>query len=272
MDLEIELNDDEFEILRDMVYEKTGMYFKENKKYLIKSRLMGRLKELKLNSYKDYYYRVKYDSKESVEMINCLTTNETSFFRTMPHITELQQKILPEFAKKGAMVRIWSAACSTGEEPYTIAIIIKELEKKGIRIPVEIIGTDIDEQVLHKAREGLYTMNSFRGVENGYIQNYFKKQGQLYAINPEIKNMVKFSKLNLIDSLKMTTMKNFDVVLCRNVLIYFSQESRKKVIEHLYLSLKKDGYFFLGHSETLHGVFDGFQVVHVPGAVLYKKG
>lgn len=272
MDFEVEITDDEFEMLRDMVYEKTGMYFKENKKYLIKSRLMGRLKELKLSTYKDYYYKVKFDMKESVEMINCLTTNETSFFRTMPHITELQQKILPEISKKTPQVRIWSAACSTGEEPYTIAILIKELERKGIKIPVEIIGTDIDEQVLHKAREGVYTLNSFRGVEPYFMQNYFTKQGLNYVIKPEIKNMVKFSKVNLIDSLKMTTMKNFDIILCRNVLIYFSHDSRKKVIEHLYLSLKKDGYFFLGHSETLHGVFDGFQVVHVPGAVVYKKG
>jgi len=272
MEREIELTDDEFVMIRDYVYEKTGMYFKENKQYLIKSRLSGRLKELKMQSYKDYYYRVKYDQKEAVELINCLTTNETSFFRTMPHITEIQEHLLPELSKNQPPIKIWSAACSTGEEPYTLAILIKELERKGIRFSTEIIATDIDEQVLHKAREGIYTTNSFRGVDEYYINTYFKKQGMLYHINPDIKNMVKFSKLNLIDSLKMTTMKSFDIILCRNVLIYFSQEARKKVVEHMYLALKKNGYFFLGHSETLHGVFDGFQVKHIPGAVLYKKG
>ena len=268
---DIMLTDEEFLLIRDYVYAQTGMYFKENKKYLIKSRLSNRLKSLRINSFKDYYYKVKFDRNELIYMINALTTNETSFFRNPHHMREIRERILPEVYKKSSPVKIWSAGCSSGEEPYSIAMIVKELEAKNMRISVDIVGSDIDEEVLKKARDGVYTRNSFRSVDPKIIDKYFEIDGTKYILKNEIKRMVQFSKINLVDTLKMGMMKNFDLILCRNVLIYFGMEARKQVISHFYRALKPGGYFILGHSETLHGVFDGFKVVHVPGAVLYKK-
>lgn len=268
----IDLTDEEFELIRDFIYEKTGMFFKKSKKYLIRSRLISRLKELHVKSFKDYYYKTKFDKKELIEMVNRLTTNETSFFRNSNHMRELRENIIKEIARNKNQIRVWSAGCSTGEEPYSIAMIIKDLNKKGKNINAEIVGTDIDENALKKARDGIYRNNSFRSSSlNRIKKEYFKKKSKKCELKSEIKKMVQYSKVNLVDNFKMSMMKNFDIVLCRNVLIYFGMEARKKVLQNFYKSLNKGGYFILGHSETLHGIFDGFSAKHVKGAVIYKK-
>jgi chemotaxis protein methyltransferase CheR len=273
-----ELKVEDFILFRDFIHEKTGMFFAENKMYLVKNRLANRMSQLGIKNYKDYFYMVKYDTSmnEFNALINLLTTNETSFFRNLPQLQAFSDEVLPlivkpKVASGNRTLRIWSAGCSTGEEPYTLSMMILEKIPDNARYTIEIIANDIAESVLQAARKGIYHELTLRTTPQQYIDKYFTKKGNVYHINDNVKKLIKFSQINLLDQAKMSLMKDMDLVFCRNVTIYFSEDAKKKVVKSFYSSLVKGGYYFIGHAESLHGISKAFKLVYLKNGLVYQK-
>ncbi len=276
----MELSPQEFEEWRKFIYELTGIYFQDNKKYLLESRLLKRINFLKLNSFKeylDYLKRNRNNKAEYNELFEVITINETFFFRNQPQLDALVTKVIPEIMsmpenRNKTRFKIWSAACSSGEEPYSVAITLNEMIKpKYPNVRFEIVGTDINYQVLNTARSGIYKEYAVRNTPPYYIKKYFNQENGRYILSDEIKRMVTFQMLNLADDVGMRRMRDFDVIFCANVLIYFDKDSKIKVVNHLYNALNKGGYLFIGYSETLHGISKAFKLVSFPKTVGYKK-
>ncbi len=273
------ISDKDFELLRDFIYNLCGMYFHTTKKYFLESRLTKRMEATGAKTAVDYYGLLKSPrgNEELRFLLDEVTTNETYFFRSVPQLNALETKFLPEIVEaKSKMgfrkLRIWSAASSSGEEAYTMAMIL--LEKRATLLKdwiIEIIGTDINETVVAQAKEGIYNSYSVRNVPELYKRKYIKEEGGKFILSPEVKKFVTFNKMNLYDDTKMVFMKSFDFIFCANVLIYFDLASKSKVVQHFYNNLQPYGYFFVGQSESLHGVNDKFKTVHFPGGFAYKK-
>ena len=273
------ISDKDFEQLRDFIYNICGMYFHTTKKYFLESRLTRRMEATGTKSYQDYYLllRSPRGSEELKFLMDEITTNETYFFRNVPQLAALENKLLPELVEvKNKMgfrkLRIWSAASSSGEEAYTMAMIL--LEKRSTLLKdwiIEIVGTDINETVIAQAKEGVYNAYSVRNIPDVYKRKYIREDNGTFILSPEVKKFVTFNKLNLYEDSKMIFMKSFDFIFCANVLIYFDIASKSKVVQHFYNNLQPYGYFFVGQSESLHGVNDKFKTVHFPGGFGYKK-
>ncbi|MHB8120969.1 MAG: CheR family methyltransferase [Desulfuromonadaceae bacterium] len=273
------ISDKDFEQLRDFIYNICGMYFHTTKKYFLESRLTRRMEATGTKTYQDYYLLLKSarGSEELKFLMDEITTNETYFFRNVPQLAALENKLLPEIVEaKNKMgfrkLRIWSAASSSGEEAYTMAMIL--LEKRSTLLKdwiIEIVGTDINETVIAQAKEGVYNAYSVRNIPDAYKRKYIKEDNGKFILSPEVKKFVTFNKLNLYEDSKMIFMKSFDFIFCANVLIYFDTASKSKVVQHFYNNLQPYGYFFVGQSESLHGVNDKFKTVHFPGGFGYKK-
>lgn len=279
-DNSVSLSSTTFERWRSYIYSNCGIYFQDNKKYLLESRLLKRLNSLNLKSYEEYFDYINSGAgrlSEQKQLFEAITINETYFFRNQPQLDALSQKIIPELIKQkesgfNKKIRIWSAASSSGEEAYSIAILINELIKpKFPQIQFEIIGTDISYDVIQKAKSGIYKEYSIRNTPVFYLRKYFKKDRNHFVLDSKIKSMVRFNELNLYDNVRMRTINNYDIVLCANVLIYFDMSSKIQVVNHLYNSLNKNGYLFIGYSETLHGISQAFKVVSFPKTIAYKK-
>ena len=279
VDSDVEMSLDEFKMIRDFIHEKSGIHFAENKMYLVKNRLQKRMVELGIKTVRDYFYHVKYDLalKEFNRLMVLVTTNETSFFRNEPQLVCFSDEVLPVFFEKKAgskgpkTIRVWSAGCSTGEEPYTLAIILLEKLKNLSGWNVEIIANDISEEVLQKARKGEYSGITLRNVKSHILDQYYTREGDTYCVKPEVKALVKFSHINLNDPRKISMIANMDVIFCRNVMIYFSEEVKKQLVRGFFNALNPGGYFFIGHSETLHGVSKAFKLVYFKNALVYQK-
>lgn len=273
------ISDKDFEQLRDFIYNICGMYFHTTKKYFLESRLTRRMEATGTKTYQEYYLLLKSarGSEELKFLMDEITTNETYFFRNVPQLAALENKLLPEIVEaKNKMgfrkLRIWSAASSSGEEAYTMAMIL--LEKRSTLLKdwiIEIVGTDINETVIAQAKEGIYNAYSVRNIPDVYKRKYIKEDNGKFILSPEVKKFVTFNKLNLYEDSKMIFMKSFDFIFCANVLIYFDTASKSKVVQHFYNNLQPYGYFFVGQSESLHGVNDKFKTVHFPGGFGYKK-
>jgi chemotaxis protein methyltransferase CheR len=275
----VAISDKDFEQLRDFIYNICGMYFHTTKKYFLESRLTRRMEATGAKTYQDYYLLLKSPrgSEELKFLMDEITTNETYFFRNVPQLAALENKLLPEIVEiKNKMgfrkLRIWSAASSSGEEAYTMAMIL--LEKRATLLKdwiIEIVGTDINETVIAQAKEGVYNAYSVRNIPETYKRKYIREDNGKFILSPEVKKFVNFNKLNLYEDSKMIFMKSFDFIFCANVLIYFDTASKSKVVQHFYNNLQPYGYFFVGQSESLHGVNDKFKTVHFPGGFGYKK-
>ena len=273
------ISNKDFEQLRDFIYNICGMYFHTTKIYFLESRLTRRMEATGTKTFQDYYLllRSTRGSEELKFLMDEITTNETFFFRNVPQLAALENKLLPEIvAIKNKMgfrkLRIWSAASSSGEEAYTMAMIL--LEKRTTLLKdwiIEIVGTDINETVIAQAKEGIYNAYSVRNVPDLYKRKYIREDSGKFILSPEVKKFVTFNKLNLYEDSKMIFMKSFDFIFCANVLIYFDTASKSKVVQHFYNNLQPYGYFFVGQSESLHGVNDKFKTVHFPGGFCYKK-
>ncbi len=270
------LSDDVFRLLRDLIKDYCGIYFDDSSKYLMERRLSKRLMTHNLDDFRDYYRLLLYDRRRDEELdfiVDVLTVNETYFFREMSQLRTLSEEIFTELKntnRETKKIRIWSAGCSTGEEPYTIAMLILE---KGLFLgwDIEILGSDINQRVLQHARRGIYRKNSFRATEDHFIEKYFTQENNLYKINDNVKQLVNFSCLNLLDPFKVKFMGNMDVVLCRNVMIYFDQEARKKVIRSFGDRLVEGGYLLLGHAESLMNISTAFILKHFKSDMVYQK-
>ncbi len=280
MPITAKMDDKTFKTLRDFIYEKSGIYFSDQKKYLMETKILERIKERGFRDFNEYAYFLMYskDYKEELKyLFNAITINETSFFRNKPQIEAFRNHILPELIslpdrQTFKTITILSAGCSTGEEPYTLAIVCKEfIETKAKDWRVMIEAGDLSEAALAQAREGLYSAYTLRNVPPSYLEKYFVKEGENYRVKDEIKRMVRFYHLNLTDDSQMRRITKKDVIFCRNVMIYFDDAVKKKVVNYFYDILKVGGYLIIGHSESLHNITRAFKIVHFPGALAYKK-
>lgn len=270
-----------FQDIRKYIYDSTGIYFQDNKKYLLESRLQRRITFLGLKSYEEYFSILKSGgssfSEEKKYFYEAITINETFFFRNQPQLDALASHIFPDILAKRTVlnrnkVRIWSAASSSGEEAYSIAMVFQDIIKpKYPNVEIEVIGTDISTAIVDTANNGIYKDYSIRNTPPYYLKKYFKSNNGLYEVVPEIKRMATFKILNLYDDFMMKTMMNFDIIFCANVLIYFDTASKIKVVNHLYNALNRGGYLFIGYSETLQGISKAFNLVSFPKTVGYKK-
>ncbi len=275
---DIRMSDEEFRQIRDYIYNYCGLYFDIDAKYMLEKRLNRRVSQLQLNSFKDYFYLLRYsrDCEEELSLvIDLLTTNETYFFREDFQLKAFTDEILPEIIKNkrgtgDRSLRIWSAGCSSGEEPYTIAMLMLQNPELR-RWDVEIIGTDISKQVLIKAREGIYGKNSFRSTEDYYVQRYFTEEDGRLRISDQVKRLVTISHLNLLDVSRVSLLGRMDAIFCRNVIIYFNLEAKKKVISRLYQQLSKGGFLLLGHSESLMNISTDFVLRHFTHDMVYQR-
>ena len=279
IEVDILMTEEEFRLIRDYIYNHCGISFDASFKFFLEKRLSNRIRLHQLKNFKEYYRFLKYDPKASDELvtvINVLTTNETYFFRENCQLMAFSKEILPEIKNRkknnnrGNILSIWSAGCSTGEEPYTIAMLILETGQfKGWNI--EIFGNDISQRVLEVARRGVYTKSSFRSTEKRFIDKYFEPLDDKYRIKDEVKNMVRFGYLNLMDEDKMSLIGNMDVIFCRNVLIYFDVESKKKVIHNFYNKMDEGGYLFLGYAESIMNISTAFTLHHLKNDMVFRK-
>jgi len=280
-----EISEQEFCFLRDFIYSNCGIYFRFEKKYLIEDKIISRMEQLNIKSITDYIYYLKYSENKEDEMnllYDFITINETSFFRNEPQFNVLKDEILPEIFKKNESdnyklksLRIWSAGCSSGEEAYTISIILNDylnsLNNSGNKWFIEILATDINQSVLNKAVRGVYNDYSLRTTDPRIIERCFHKiSAKEFEIKDAYKQNVKFKKINLLN-LDDAIVSGIDILFCRNVLIYFDLASKKKVLEKFFELLKSGGYLFLGHSESLHGITAAFKLVLFQKAIAYKK-
>ena len=277
-DSEIAMTDEEFPLLRDLIYNYSGLYFAEENRYLLERRLSSRLAHHQLSTFQDYYYFLKYDAgreQELSDIMDLLTTNETYFFRESFQLKAFTDEIIPELVKRKSIngdktIRIWSAGCSTGEEPYTIAMLLMEKpELYGWKI--EIIGTDISQRVLHHARKGVYGNSSFRVAEPHYKGRYFQDLDGGYRVGDRVREFVTFSRLNLYDSSRFLFLGKMDIIFCRNVIIYFDLPAKKRVIEQFYNTLNPGGFLLLGHSESLMNITTAFKLRHFKNDMVYEK-
>jgi chemotaxis protein methyltransferase CheR len=273
---EQQLSDEEFRLIRDLIYNHCGLFFDHDSKYLLDRRLLARLAHHNLPGFREYYQFLKYDRKkdeEIADIMDILTTNETYFFRESFQLKAFTDEILPEvkaLKQREKTLRIWSAGCSTGEEPYTIAMLILELESfKGWR--VEIVGSDISQRVVQHARKGVYGKSSFRCTEERYLQRFFAQAEGGYRICDEVRELVTISHMNLFDANRLALLGKMDVIFCRNVIIYFDLESKKRVIQSFYDMLRGGGYLLLGHSESLMNVSTAFALKHLKNDMVYQK-
>jgi len=269
--LTIPLADSTFRDLRDYIYEKSGIYITDTKKYLIENRLSRILQENNLDSFEKYLELIKFRSNgnEISRLFDAITTNETYFFREPDQLNVLINKVLPTVLSQKKTMKIWSAACSTGEEPFTISIMLKN--KFPSIGQFEIVGSDLSESVLHSAKRAVYNSYSVRNVDASYLSKYFSAADKSYTLNDEIKRTVKFMKVNLIDHTTTRLIRNADIILCRNVLIYFDTKAKQKVISNLYNALNPGGYLIIGSSESLHSVTRAFRPSTINRVVLYQK-
>jgi len=269
-----------FEEWRKFIYDLCGIYFQDNKKYLLESRLQKRIKHLNLETFEKYLKYIKISAKreeEKKQLYEAITINETYFFRNQPQLDALVSTIIPEMMKNkpGGIqrIKIWSAASSSGEEAYSIAMMLNEMVlPKYPNLKVEIIGTDINYAVIETAKNAVFKEYSIRNTPPIYLKKYFEKVDNTYVLDPKIKSMVSFKVLNLYDDNAIRMMEKSDIVYCANVLIYFDLQSKIKVVNNLYNNLNSDGYLFIGYSETLHGISKAFKLVSFPKTIGYKKG
>jgi chemotaxis protein methyltransferase CheR len=267
--------------IRDLIYQVAGIFHPDTKLRLLLDRCGRRMKELKTASLREYFEHLTVKPTRQVELVallNEITIGETCFFRSQPQLDALQQVILPKIIEAKAnlpihRLRIWSAGCSTGEEPYTLSMVLLEESQRRLKgWSVEVLATDLNERSLAHAKNAVYGTYSTRHLNQHHRQKYFTPAGDQLQVQQSVRDSVTFSRLNLSDDARMTFMKSLDVIFCCNVLIYFDLASKRRVIQHFYNNLLPHGYLFLGHSESLYGVNDDFRLVHLPGATAYIKG
>lgn len=256
----------EFETLRKMLYESVGINMTPEKKALITGRLAKRLVQLGMKTYAEYFHRIKGDAEERQSAFNALTTNETSFYREPPHFAHLSEVILPEHPR-GEPFRVWSAASSTGEEAYSIAMVLAE--RLGKR-DWEILASDISTKVLDQARRAVYPLERAGNIPKPYLHRFCLKgagaqEGQ-FQIDRWLRDRVHFMQVNLVGP--MPSVASFDLIFLRNVLIYFDPPTKRKVVANLLPHLKPGGYFYSGHSESLTGMVQGLSPVK---PAIYRK-
>ena len=289
----VQLTEPELKLLQTLVYQECGMFFDERRIHFLQDRLQRRLRATGLDSFYNYYRLLtSRDGKaELTALLENLTVNETSFFRNKPQLDLFGKQTLEEVlsrkqSRRDWSLRVWSAGCSTGQEPYTIAMLIADaLAYSYLRNPlpvempspkplipppwrVEILASDISYSVLRLGQEAVYPEAQLEPVDYSYRLRYFDKVGDRYAVKKSVKDLVHFDFHNL--KTEFLPQRN-DIIFCRNVMIYFDEEMQKRLIEKFYRCLNPEGYLFVGHAESLFGLTDKFRMIHVNNGTAYQR-
>lgn len=267
-----ELSNAEFKNLQDFIYNKSGMFFPLSRKHYIQQKILKRIQTLGCASFKDYLQILQREliRSEIIHLFNEITVNETFFFRDLPQLEVLENHIFPEAVANGKRtINILSAGCSSGEEPYTISIILME---KFPQLFYNIWGIDISDLMLAKASQAEYSEYAVRFVPKPYINKYFHPTDhRKYKFQDQYKTNIKFKKFNLMEFNSIPINISFDVLFCRYVLIYFDRDSKQKVIDSFYTKMAPGGYLILGNSESLFSLSNSFKMLHYPSAIIYNR-
>jgi chemotaxis protein methyltransferase CheR len=260
----------------EFLYRRTGMSFTEGKRYFIDRRLEDRIAATGSSSFNAYFSLLRADADHEIEhLINSFTVNETYFYREDHQLRWMTSSLLDIIASQkqpGGTVRIWSIPCSTGEEPYSIALWLMENWRQVDSYNIEIVGSDIDTRALKVAAEGIYGDRALMRLSPDLIGRYFSPLADgSHQIDEGLRNSIEFTRVNLIDSREMALYRDFDLIFCRNVLIYFDDASRRQAAENLYDCLRPGGYICLGHSESMSRISPLFRVARFPEAIVYQR-
>jgi chemotaxis protein methyltransferase CheR len=265
------LNDEEFDKFRNLIYNKSGIHFSNTNRTILESRLKERLRLNNLANINEYYISLFQNEEEMKVLLDSVTTNLTRFFRNTAHFQTFENYVIPELVKyksaKGQKsIRLWSAGCSTGEEPYSLAMVMKDKFPQDYKI--EITGSDLSLKSLLTAKSGFYQDSRIADIPQPYLTRFMDRQSNGYQVKDEIKNLIRFDYHNLkYDS----GQKNLDIVFCRNVLIYFDEAAQEAVINKFYDAMSDHSYLFIGHSESLFGMKTKFEFLKTDWACIYKK-
>jgi chemotaxis protein methyltransferase CheR len=266
--------------LRQLISTRCGIAFPEGKVAWLHTKLADHLQVLGLKDLGAYFQMLSLEPARSEiwqEVFRRITTNETYFYRNAAQIKAFTEYLMPaamerQRGKLFRRLKIWSAACSTGEEAYTLAM--ETMEVLGAEVAdwqPQVLATDIDPAAVREAMAGQYSGRALANVPRTYLTRYFRRAGDGYCVAPEVRQLLTFKVLNFADEVGMAAQINMDVIFCRNVLIYFDSDFRRRVVHHLFGSLKPGGYLVIGHSESLRGIYDGFTTVHCAGTVMYQR-
>ena len=270
------MSDDEYRLLRNLVYDECGIWLKDEKKAFLTNKALQRMRVVNITSYYRYYRHLTDNDAGKGELsvfLDSLTINETSFFRNRPQIDLFTGIVLPEVVsrkrREGDLnLDIWSAGCSTGQEPYTISMVLNERVQDLRNWRVRIMGSDLSLTALEAAQRGVYEKNRMEGVSPELARKYFEEVRTGWKVRDELKDLVVFDFHNLMHE---NGARSFDVIFCRNVLIYFDEPVQKRVIDRFYKILAPGGYIFLGHAESLQGIHEGFDFIHHNKGTAYRK-
>jgi len=276
MDDTPQITEDEFRRLADFLYRRTGMVFTETKRYYVERRISERIVATSSQSFAGYFAYLRSEIRNEVEhLINAFTVNETYFYREDHQLACLSSDLLKERIsgkRPGDTIRIWSVPCSTGEEPYSIAIWLLENWKDVDAYDIEIVGSDIDTRVIEAAVEGTFGKRALMKLSSELIERYFHElDNERWQILDDLRQSVRFSRVNLIETKETRPQGRFDVIFCRNVLIYFDDESRRVAAENLYDNLLPGGFICLGHTESMSRISPLFEVCRYSGAIVYRR-
>ena len=270
---EFKFTDSDFAYICGLVADKTGIVLSEAKRTMVYSRLARRLRALKLKEFSSYVDRIKAgDEAELIEFTNALTTNLTSFFREQHHFDFLRKTVLPHLrqTKTDKRIRIWSAGCSSGEEPYSIAMTVRDVFPSLSGWDIKILATDLDSNMVHRASEGIYTEERVEGLDAKHSKKWVKKGTGEHVgkirISNQLRDMITFKQLNLMHDWPMRG--SFDFMFCRNVVIYFNKDTQRELFDRYADIIASKGYLFIGHSESLHNVCDRFASL---GQTIYQR-
>ena len=269
---DFEFSEKDFKYIRDLISDHTGIVLAEHKVDMVYGRLTRRLRELNLTSFDNYLSNLESDEQELIHFVNALTTNLTSFFREKHHFEFLSSKLLPQIMKNKASkrLRIWSAGCSSGEEPYTIAMTVRSIIPKNSGWDVKILATDLDSNMVKKGSDGIYTEERVTGLTEQQMKKWVKKgKGNtdgMVKMDDELREMITFKQLNLMHEWPMKG--PFDLIFCRNVLIYFNKDTQAMLFDRYADMLVDEGHLFIGHSESMYKICDRFKLL---GQTIYKR-
>ncbi len=271
-----DLTIEEFARFRDFIHKSSGIYLEEGKLDSLRISLVTRATRLGYPSFDDYFHVLVEDEREFNELMNLVTINETSFFRFPQQFEAFKTKVLPEVMagkpQSNRTIRVWSAGCSTGEEPYSLGMSLLDAGVQGLGWRPQVLGTDVSTRALAVAQKAVYGRRAMLNVPKDVIARHFEPDDEGYRVSPQVSSLVDFGYHNLIkEPYPLSLMGNWDVIFCRNVTIYFRLESTRRVVGNFFNSLNPGGYLFIGHSETLSSISDEFEPVEVGGVFLYRK-
>lgn len=270
------ISKEEFCRFQEYFYRKTGIQFEESKRYFVDKRLVERIEATDSGTFRNYFMMLRFEASgdELQTLTNLMTVNETYFFREEYQFKCLVTSILGEITRNKAdsrPIRIWSVPSSSGEEPYSIAIYLLEHWSGISQWDIEIISSDIDTAILKRARQGLYSARSVQHLPARILEKYFQEQGDGYQVSDDLRQSVEFTRVNLMNPADVRAYRGFDVIFCRNLLIYFDDLSRRQAADTFFDALNPGGFLCLGHSESMSRISSLFQVRKFPESIVYQR-